>query len=49
MTTLILKNDKLYKIGFLGWLSFVNYKYNMYLYNDYDIITEGEYKHEAST
>lgn len=41
---LFLKDDKLYKKGFLGWLSFVNYAYNKKYYKDknrYNIIVLG--------
>jgi len=37
MNILYLKNNRLYKKGLFGWLSFVNYKYNAHYYNDYII------------
>ena len=34
---LYLKGDKLYRLGLFNWLTFVNYKHNLHLYNEYEI------------
>ena len=42
MRKLYLKDNKLYKKGLFGWLSFVNYEYNKEYYLSYEIIMEAK-------